>query len=287
MRCLQRPASLDRTSTASSTRPYLAIRCILGPLHVRPRAAGRPYRSIRPEDASPICPLPFLCKKGSPRFGSILVHADSPSDALQSATAQGVFSADPPLERPHGGTPLLLPIVDGAFLAARGGGACTATRTCSRSRPPSSRITRRFTSCGNGPAVLRPLLLAGCDSDEDPSDPSPVVPSRPTPAPAPTPTPAPSSPYAGNWVYRTRLTAVDNNCGHTPADIGMKEGPFAVTIASDGTFTPPGGSQGRSIPAATFRSRSHRPAASASAARVPEAASTPTIAMARPCKRAT
>ena len=94
--------------------------------------------------------------------------------------------------------------------------------------------------------LLLPLLLAGCDSDEDPSDPSPVVPSpTPTPAPAPTPTPAPSSPYAGNWVYRTRLTAVDNNCGHTPADIGMEEGPFAVTIASDGTFTPPGGSQGR------------------------------------------
>jgi hypothetical protein len=87
------------------------------------------------------------------------------------------------------------------------------------------------------------LLLAGCASDQDPSAPSPVVPS-PTPAPAPTPTPVASSPYAGSWVYRTTLLAVDRNCGHTPADIGATEGPFAVTVASNGTFTLPSGSQG-------------------------------------------
>lgn len=91
--------------------------------------------------------------------------------------------------------------------------------------------------------LLLILLLAGCGSDSDPSDPSPVVPS-PTPSPAPTPTPSASSPYAGNWVYRTTLTAVDGNCGHTPSDIGMTEGPFAVAVASDGTFTLPGGSTG-------------------------------------------
>src|SRR5688572_2593390 len=85
------------------------------------------------------------------------------------------------------------------------------------------------------------LLLAGCASDQDPSAPSPVTPS---PTPAPTPTPAPSSPYAGSWVYRTTLLAVDRNCGHTPADIGATEGPFAVTVASNGTFTLPSGSQG-------------------------------------------
>jgi hypothetical protein len=87
------------------------------------------------------------------------------------------------------------------------------------------------------------LLLAGCASDQDPSTPSPVTPS-PTPAPAPTPTPVASSPYAGSWVYRTTLLAVDRNCGHTPADIGATEGPFAVTVASNGTFTLPGGSPG-------------------------------------------
>jgi hypothetical protein len=91
--------------------------------------------------------------------------------------------------------------------------------------------------------LMAVLLLAGCGSDEDPSAPSPVTPS-PTPTPAATPTPTASSPYAGNWVYRTTLTAVDRNCGHTQADIGMAEGPFAVIIASNGTFTLPGGSQG-------------------------------------------
>ena len=85
------------------------------------------------------------------------------------------------------------------------------------------------------------LLLTGCDSDQDPSAPSPVVPA---PNPTPTPTPAASSPYAGSWVYRTELTAVDRNCGHTPADIGTVEGPFAATVASNGTFALPGGSQG-------------------------------------------
>ena len=87
------------------------------------------------------------------------------------------------------------------------------------------------------------LLLAGCSSDQDPTAPSPVTPS-PTPAPAPTPTPAPSSPYAGKWVYRTTLLAVDRNCGHTPADIGATEGPVAVTVASNGTFALAGVSQG-------------------------------------------
>jgi hypothetical protein len=87
------------------------------------------------------------------------------------------------------------------------------------------------------------LLLAGCGSDNDPVEPSPVTPS-PTPTPAPSPTPTSSSPYAGNWLYRTTLTAVDRNCGHTTGDIGMAEGPFAVSIASNGTFALPGGSQG-------------------------------------------
>jgi hypothetical protein len=87
------------------------------------------------------------------------------------------------------------------------------------------------------------VLLAGCGSDNDPSDPSPVVPS-PTPSPSAAPTPGPASPYAGNWTYRTTLLAVDANCGHTPADIGMAEGPFAVTVTSDGSFTLPGGSTG-------------------------------------------
>ena len=89
--------------------------------------------------------------------------------------------------------------------------------------------------------LLAVLLLAGCGSDEDPSTPSPVVPS---PTPTATPTPAASSPYAGNWTYRTTITAVDRNCGHTPADIGLAEGPFAVNIASNGTFALPGGGEG-------------------------------------------
>lgn len=92
-------------------------------------------------------------------------------------------------------------------------------------------------------ALMAVLLLAGCGSDTDPGSPSPVTPS-PTPSPAPTPTPSASSPYAGSWIYRTELTAVDNNCGHTPADIGTTEGPFAVTIGSNGTFTLPGSGQG-------------------------------------------
>lgn len=93
-------------------------------------------------------------------------------------------------------------------------------------------------------ALILLLALAGCDSDDNPSAPAPVVPS-PSATATPAPTPAPSSAYAGNWVYRTTLTAVDQNCGHTTADIGQTEGPFAVTIASDATFTLPGGGQGR------------------------------------------
>jgi hypothetical protein len=38
--------------------------------------------------------------------------------------------------------------------------------------------------------------------------------------------------------------AVDGNCGHTPGDVGAVEGPFGVTVASDGTFTLRDGSQG-------------------------------------------
>jgi hypothetical protein len=90
-------------------------------------------------------------------------------------------------------------------------------------------------------ALVLLLALAGCDSDENPSAPAPVVPS-PSATATPAPTPAPSSAYAGNWLYRTTLTAVDQNCGHTEADIGKTEGPFAVTIAFDGTFALPGGS---------------------------------------------
>lgn len=91
--------------------------------------------------------------------------------------------------------------------------------------------------------LMMVLLLAGCGSDEDPSAPSPVTPS-PTPTPAPTPTPGASSAYAGSWTYRSTLTAVDANCGHTPADIGSVEGPFRVTVASNGTFDLPGVGQG-------------------------------------------
>ena len=80
---------------------------------------------------------------------------------------------------------------------------------------------------------------------------------------------------------------MDNNCGHTPADIGMEEGPFVVTIASNGTFTPPGGSQG-SINSGGNVSFTLAPAGGeCAAARPPEAAVTPTTATARPCKRAT
>ena len=92
--------------------------------------------------------------------------------------------------------------------------------------------------------VLPLLLLAGCDSDDSPSAPAPVTPATPTPAP-PTTTPAATSPYAGNWTYRTTLTAVDANCGHTASDIGTSEAPVGVTIASDGTFSLRGGSDGR------------------------------------------
>jgi hypothetical protein len=93
--------------------------------------------------------------------------------------------------------------------------------------------------------LVLPLLLlplAGCGSDDSPSAPAPVIPATPTPAPAPTP--SASSPYAGNWAYRSTLTAVDNNCGHTPADIGKPEGTLAVTILSNGTFTLRDGSAG-------------------------------------------
>jgi hypothetical protein len=95
----------------------------------------------------------------------------------------------------------------------------------------------------NALVLLLPLLLVGCDSDDNPSSPAPVVPATPTPTP--TTTPAASSPYAGNWIYRTTLTAVDGNCGHTPGDIGSSEAPVGVTIASDGTFAIRGGSEGR------------------------------------------
>jgi hypothetical protein len=93
-------------------------------------------------------------------------------------------------------------------------------------------------------ALILVLALSGCDSDENPSAPAPVLPS-PSASATPTPSPAPASAYAGNWLYRTTLTAVDRNCGHTTADIGRTEGPFAVTIGSDATFTMPGGGQGR------------------------------------------
>ena len=95
--------------------------------------------------------------------------------------------------------------------------------------------------------LVLPLLLlplAGCDSDDSPSAPAPVTPATPTPAPAPTPTPSASSPYAGNWAYRSTLTAVDNNCGHTPSDIGQPEGTLSVTVESNGTFTLRNGSTG-------------------------------------------
>jgi hypothetical protein len=94
--------------------------------------------------------------------------------------------------------------------------------------------------------LLAVLLLAGCsDDDMDPTGTSPGIPSpTPSPTPAATPTPTTTSPYAGNWAFRTTLTAVDRNCGHTPADVGMAEGPFAVTVASNGSFALPGGSEG-------------------------------------------
>ena len=92
--------------------------------------------------------------------------------------------------------------------------------------------------------LLAVLILAGCGSDSEPTAPAPVIPS-PSATATPAPTPAPASAYAGNWVYRTTLTAVDQNCGHTPADIGTSEPPLAVTIANDGTFSLRGGSDGR------------------------------------------
>jgi hypothetical protein len=94
--------------------------------------------------------------------------------------------------------------------------------------------------------LVLPLLLlplAGCDSDDSPSAPAPVVPS-PTPTPAATPTPSASSPYAGDWVYRSTLTAVDNNCGHTPSDIGKAEKTLSVAVLTNGTFALPDGSTG-------------------------------------------
>jgi hypothetical protein len=93
--------------------------------------------------------------------------------------------------------------------------------------------------------LMAVLLLAGCGSDDDPSDPSPVVPSpTPTAQPSPSPSPGASSAYAGNWSYRTTILAVDSNCGHTQGDIGRDEGPFAVAVGNDGTFTLPGGGTG-------------------------------------------
>jgi hypothetical protein len=129
------------------------------------------------------------------------------------------------------------------------------------------------------------LLLAGCGSD-NPSAPAPVVPS-PTPAPPPTPAAA-SSPYAGNWTYRATITAVDNNCGHTPADIGKTEAAVGVTIASNGTFTAPGGGQGAIDSTGTV---SFTLAAVGGSCRTgsgaPEAAATTATATARPCRAAT
>ena len=95
----------------------------------------------------------------------------------------------------------------------------------------------------NALIVLPLFLLAGCDSDDNPTTPAPVTPATPTPTP--TATPAASSPYAGNWLYRTTLTAVDGNCGHTPGDIGTAEPPMGVTVASDGSFALRGGGGGR------------------------------------------
>jgi hypothetical protein len=91
--------------------------------------------------------------------------------------------------------------------------------------------------------VLPLFLLVGCNSDDSPSAPAPVIPASPTPPP--TTTPAASSPYAGNWIYRSTLTAVDANCGHTQSDIGKTDPAVGVAVASDGTFTLRTGSSGR------------------------------------------
>jgi hypothetical protein len=52
-------------------------------------------------------------------------------------------------------------------------------------------------------ALASSLFIAGCDDDDNATDPSPITSPTPTPTPSPTPTPTPSptpTPAAGNEV---------------------------------------------------------------------------------------
>ena len=89
-------------------------------------------------------------------------------------------------------------------------------------------------------ARLPMLLLAGCGSTTERA-----CPRRSVATPAPTShLAAASSPYAGNWTYRATITCRGQQLRPYPADIGKTEAAVGVTIASNGTFTAPGGGQG-------------------------------------------
>lgn len=97
---------------------------------------------------------------------------------------------------------------------------------------------RRNRSMGLVAAVLScaclGLVLLACNESS-----SSLTPSGPSPEPTPTPNPGGSSPYAGNWTFTTKLTAIGNQCGHSGSDIGVLVGPVAVTVSGNGSFSVP------------------------------------------------